>query len=69
MRAFASIDKNDGGLWKTKGHKIEKIESTPEHVFIYNGDVNDVKVPKKLDKSWYIGVAKDRLHKFGVAYE
>lgn len=69
VRAFASIDKNDGGLWKTKGNKIEKIESTPEHVFIYNGDVNDVKVPKKLDKSWYIGVAKDRLHKFGVAYE
>lgn len=67
IRCFASISPSDGGLWKTKGEKIEKLEGTPEHAFIYNDDVNDMKVPTKLDKSWYIKTAKDRLKGFGVA--
>ena len=67
VRCFASVDVNDGGLWKVKGKdKIEKIEGTPEHSFIWNDSVNGVKVPAKLDKSWYIQTARKRLEDFGV---
>ncbi|KIR03446.1 Phage DNA polymerase [Lachnospiraceae bacterium TWA4] len=67
IRIFASTDLNDGGLWKVKGvDKIEKLEGTPTHSFIYNDNVNGVKVPTKLDKQWYINTAKDRLKAFGV---
>lgn len=67
VRTFASIDTNDGGLWKVKGtDKIEKLEGTPEHCFIFNECVNGVKVPNKLDKQWYINLAHKRLNDFGV---
>lgn len=66
VRVFASKDMNDGGLTKihaTTG-RLAKLEGTPEHCFLYNNNVEGVKVPEKLDKSWYINVAKDRLKKF-----
>lgn len=67
IRCFASLDSNDGGLWKVKvSGEIAKIEGTPEHSFIWNDEVNGVKVPSKLDKQWYINVAKKRLKDFGV---
>ena len=67
IRIFASLDSNDGGLWKVKGaDKIEKLEGTPIHSFIHNESVNGVKVPSKLDKQWYINLAKKRLNDFGV---
>lgn len=67
IRIFASKDINDGGLWKVKldGSKA-KIESTPEHCFIFNEEVNGVKCPSKLDKQWYIDTAKERIKGFGV---
>lgn len=68
VRVFASVDMNDGGLWKVKGSdKIEKLEGTPEHSFIWNDSVNGVAVPAKLDKQWYINSAKKRLNDFGVS--
>lgn len=67
IRCFASVDVNDGGLWKVKGKdKIEKLEGTPEHSFIWNDSVNGVSVPAKLDKQWYINTARKRLNDFGV---
>ena len=66
VRIFASKNINDGGLTKihaTTG-RVAKLEGTPEHCFLYNGNVKGVKVPEKLDKEWYINVAKDRLKKF-----
>lgn len=67
IRCFASTNKSDGGLWKVKGEdKIEKLEGTPEHSFIFNDEVNGVKCPSKLDKQWYIKTAKERLKGFGV---
>lgn len=67
IRLFASTKKSDGGLWKVKGaDKIEKIEGTPEHCFIFNDSVNGVKCPSELDKQWYINTAKERLKGFGV---
>ena len=68
VRVFASTDMNDGGLWKVKGsNKIEKLEGTPEHSFIWNDSVNGVSVPAKLDKQWYIKTARKRLNDFGVS--
>lgn len=67
VRIYASKDINDGGVWKVKGEdKIEKMEGTPEHAFIFNDEVNGVKAPSKLDKQWYVNTSLDRLSGFGV---
>lgn len=67
VRVFASVNDSDGGLWKIKldGSK-SKIEGTPEHCFIFNDEVNGVKVPNKLNRQWYIDTAYDRLSGFGI---
>lgn len=70
VRVFASVNMSDGGLWKVKKlkgqDKIEKLEGTPEHAFIWNDAVNGVSCPSQLDKQWYINTALNRLSKFGV---
>lgn len=68
-RVFASNSQDDGRLLKRKAIKPkgEKFGNTPEHCFIFNDDVNGVKVPETLDRSWYIDLAKKRLKQFGVA--
>lgn len=43
-----------------------KVEGTPEHCFIFNDEVNGVKVPRQLNKQWYINTAYDRLSGFGI---
>ena len=68
IRIFASTDENDQGVVKvhaTTGRPA-KISNSPEHCFIFNDEVNGVKVPKKLDKAWYIDLAQKRLKDFGV---
>lgn len=81
-RVFASSDPNDGRLLKCKyvdtvdkitGEvlttriKRDKFGNTPEHCFIYNDSVIGVDIPAKLDKTYYIDLAKKRLFdKFGV---
>lgn len=68
FRVFASNDQNDSylGKYKYKGATIEKFANTPEHSFIMNENVNGVLVTKKLDKQWYIDLAKKRLDDFGI---
>lgn len=69
VRCFASKNWNDGGLWKLHAStgKRAKIESTPEHCFLWNGDVNGVQCPHNLDKEWYVNLARSRLKdKFGL---
>ena len=55
-RVFASNELQDGRILKCGGSrgKPEKFADTPDHCFIYNDDVNGVKVPQNLDKQWYI---------------
>lgn len=68
VRCFASKDMNDGGLVKihaTTGRPA-KVESTPEHCFIWNGSIDGIKFPHKLNKQWYIDTARKRLKDFGV---
>lgn len=71
FRVFASKDENDTFIgkmkWKTATKlAVEKFANTPEHCFIYNADVNGKHVPEKLDKNWYIELAKKRLKQFGM---
>ena len=67
-RVFASLNNSDGyiGKQKSRGATIEKFANTPEKCFIENGNINGVVVPEKLDKQWYINLAKERLEQFGV---
>jgi DNA polymerase len=68
IRIFASTDKKDAGVFKLSKRtgKPEKIASSPLNCFIYNDEVNNVKIPGELDKHWYINVAYERLENFGV---
>jgi DNA polymerase len=68
FRVFASTNQHDGyiGKQKTEGATIEKFANTPEHCFIENGDINNAPVPDKLDRQYYITLAKERLKQFGV---
>lgn len=67
-RVFASRDPHDGRLMKFGGSrgKGEKFGGTPDHCFIFNDDVNGVKVPDRLDREWYIKEAKKRLEAFNI---
>lgn len=70
VRVFASKDFCDLGLEKVHAEtgRKAKLEGTPEHCFIMNGNVNDLKCSdyKNLNKRWYIALARKRLTAFGV---
>jgi len=65
-RCFASNDPNDGTVYKKHKLKttLDKTASTPEKAFIDNGDITEKEIPKKLDRQWYINLAKERIDKF-----
>ena len=67
-RVFASTNPNDTyiGKCKKKGATIEKFGNTPDRCFLDDGDVHDKKVPKNLDKQWYIDLACHRLEQYGI---
>lgn len=71
FRVFASKDHRDTyiGRAKTEGGSVEKFADTPINCFIDNSDVKSKSVPSKLDRNWYIRLAKDRLKNFGVSIE
>lgn len=66
VRVFASLN-NDGGLYKLHQNKTkpDKFPSTPINCFIVNEDVNGSSVPNKLDRQFYIKMAKERVRDFG----
>lgn len=66
LRVFASRSKVDKGVYKVHNNKDtpDKIANTAERCFIENGDLNGVKVPRKLDKQYYINLAKKRISDF-----
>lgn len=68
FRVFASRSSSDSYIGKQKadGKTIEKFANTPEHCFIDNTNINGKSVPRKLDKQWYIALAKERLEQYGV---
>ncbi|EPR8280724.1 hypothetical protein ACU6QT_000493 [Listeria monocytogenes] len=68
FRVFASTNEKDGELRKVKktDDKLssQKIANTPLNCFIDNGDITGKKIPSKLDKKWYIKLAKKRIKDF-----
>lgn len=70
FRVFASCNVNDTAIYKVKekGDKLtpEKFADTPEHCFIENGDINGAVVSDRLDRKYYINLAKKRLNDFGI---
>lgn len=67
IRVFASNIASDAGVQKVslRTGKPEKIANSPEHCFLVNDDVHDMKCPVKLNKQWYINTALERLKGFG----
>ena len=70
FRVFASKNPWDSYLGKIKSKKgkdsLEKFANCPEHCFIWNEEINGVKVPEYLDKEFYIKLAETRLDQFGL---
>lgn len=78
-RVFASNSDQDGLIQKVKlrtklidfgisvpdSPKFDKFANTPNRCFLENGDISGTKVPKKLDRQWYINLAHERLRQFG----
>lgn len=65
-RVFASTDRKDGIIYKCRNGKRDKFANTPERCFIENGDIRGKNVPDKLDRHYYVELAKDRLLQFGL---
>ena len=65
-RCFASLDDNDGTVFKKHKDKtsLDKTASTPEKSFIDNGEITGKTVPKKLDRMWYIKEAERKIEEF-----
>jgi DNA polymerase len=68
FRVFASKSESDGGIYKVKNNEKnpEKFANTPDRCFIMNDDINGKRVPRKLDKQWYVDLAIKRIKDFGV---
>lgn len=66
LRVFASRSRNDPGVFKVKKDKNtpDKLAGTPDRCFIDNGNIINKKIPRKLDKSWYIDIASKRIKDF-----
>ena len=65
VRVFASLYASDSAIMKIKpDNRLEKIANTADRVFIDNDNIIGKDVPYKLDKSWYISLAKDRIDSF-----
>jgi DNA polymerase len=66
-RVFASTSAKDGRILKGRnGDNPAKFGNTPDKCFIENGDVHDIPIPAKLDRQYYIDLAKKRLADFGI---
>ena len=65
LRVFASIELADGGVFKVKnGKNPEKFANTSVNCFIVNDDVKNAPVPRKLDRDFYITLAKKNIDSF-----
>lgn len=65
LRVFASNDLRDGGVFKVKqGSNPQKFADTSTNCFIINDDIKDMKVPTRLDRDFYIGMAKRKVKQF-----
>ena len=70
-RVYASTDLNDGYLGRCRDYGLnpDKFGNCPEHCFIYNKSVKDIPMSIKVDKKWYVKLAKKRLEDFGYSFK
>lgn len=66
IRHFASVFKDDDGLFKVKNGKREKISNSAINCVIDNSDIRNSKIPTYLNKDFYINIANKRLEDFGI---
>lgn len=73
LRVFASRRRTDTSVYKLKNKLLkdgtrelrqEKFANTPEKCFIVNEDIKDMPVPRRLDRDYYIEIAKKRIEDF-----
>ena len=71
FRVYASLDNSDTYLGRCvdENSTPNKFQNCPEHCFIYNKDVNEIPMSKKVDKQWYVKLARKRLEDFGYVPE
>ena len=68
-RVFASLDPKDGKILKCRtGNNPAKFADTPDKCFIENSDIHNMPIPAKLDRQYYIDLARKRLSDFGIKY-
>ncbi len=79
-RVFASKSASDGIIYKVKLRtrevqaglvvpdtpKMDKFANTPEKCFLENGDIRGKKIPRNLDRQYYVSLCKERLSQFGI---
>ena len=67
VRVFAS-KYNDGGVYKLRKNKKkpDKFPSTPTNCFLVNDNVSGMSIPDKLDRQFYINMAKERVSGYGT---
>ena len=70
-RVYAYTDIRDTylGLCRESGETPNKFGNCPDHCFIYNKEVKGLPLSNKLDKKWYINLAKKRLEDFGYTFQ
>lgn len=63
MRVFASLDPDDGSLYKVSARNdtAARWPNTPLRLFLDNGYVKGKPVPAKLDREFYINLARERF--------
>ncbi len=64
FRVFASRRAKDKGIFKVKQCNPFKIANTPDKCFIMNEDINNVDIPRALDRKWYIDLTVTRIGDF-----
>lgn len=69
-RIFASNDQKDRAVYKVKvkegDNQYFKFANTSDRSFIENGEVKGKPIPRRLDKQWYINLARERLEQYGM---
>lgn len=70
-RVYASKDLKDTylGRCRESGETPNKFGNCPDHCFIYNKEVKGVPLLDKVDKKWYVNLAKKRLEDYGYEFK
>lgn len=68
FRVYASTDPKDTYLGRCREHGStpNKFQNCPDNCFIYNKEINGIPMSIKVDKEWYIRLARKRLEDFDL---